>query len=486
MSLSQTNFLTLDSNLDESRVNTSRPNFVVIMSDDLSLNVVNTMLDNDLMPNLKKFVIDDGVEFKNSFVTTSLCCPSRSTFLTGQYSHNHNVLDNEDALRLDDDHTLATWLHEDGYKTGLIGKYLNGYGGRISKNYIPPGWDNWQVLLFPENRVYDFRINDNGNRTLYGLDEKDYQTNVVSKLAQDFISSSENINDEQPFFLLLTPTAPHSEPYNVSKSCEALGTVFYFVRILEQFKGIANDIDLPTNPSFNETDVTDKGKYIQSRNFISKTGFECLTSVFQNQIESMAIIDEMIGNVSQNLIDNNKFSNTVIIFTSDNGYLLGEHRMGKKRSTYEESIRVPLFIRIPGEIGSKEVSSLVINNDLAPTILELAGSKPDISIDGRSLVPLLKDTKHENWRNKFLVEFIGSSEPNPKSAVRTSSHILIDSSENFRDEFYDLKIDPYQLDNIYECTSLPCKEIIKDLRDILVKLKNCSGDTCQVLENKIG
>jgi len=481
--LSQTHLMTIDDNLEQRQVNTASPNFVVIMTDDLSLNVLNTMLDNHLMPNLKKFIIDDGIEFKNSFVTTSTCCPSRSTFLTGQYSHNHGVLNNKMILNFDDEHTLATWLHNDGIRTSLIGKYLNGYGKTLSENHIPPGWDNWQALLETTTVVYENKFNDNGNIIQYGTDEKDYQTFVISKLAQDFISDSENINDEQAFFLLLTATAPHQDG-QADKSCYA-NHDFRFIRIPEQFKGIANDIDLPKSPSFNETDVSDKPKYISKRDLINNTESDCLTSIFQNQIESMTIIDEMIGNVSQALIDNNEFSNTVIIFTSDNGFLLGEHRIGHKGYSYEESIRVPLYIKMPGQIGSKEVSSLVINNDLAPTILELAGSNSDISIDGRSLIPLFNETKNENWRDKFLIEHYAGLKNIPTSAVRNESYILIDNREKQIDEFYDLKIDPYQLNNIYDCTSLPCKDIIKDLRDVLIKLKNCSGNSCQVFENKI-
>ena len=132
---------------DIKNTDTTRPNFVVIMTDDLDVGTLQKMRDLDLMPNLQKFVINQGTEFNNSFVTNSICCPSRATFLTGQYSHNHGVLTNTYGAKLNDNHTIATWLNKTGYHTGLVGKYLNDYGKKINDNYIPRGWKWFNAIL---------------------------------------------------------------------------------------------------------------------------------------------------------------------------------------------------------------------------------------------------------------------------------------------------------------------------------------------------
>lgn len=187
----------------------TKPNIIVIMTDDLDTRTLNKLIKVGQMPNLKNYLIDNGLEFTNSFVTHSMCCPSRSTFLTGQYAHNHGVLGNSYTLKLDDSQTVATWLNKSGYHTGLIGKYLNGYGKRIPGTYIPPGWDEFFALVDPYNDIiYNYKINENGKIINYGDKTKDYQTDVLSEKAVNFIFSA---NDHKPFFLFLTPMAPHSE-----------------------------------------------------------------------------------------------------------------------------------------------------------------------------------------------------------------------------------------------------------------------------------
>ena len=223
-------------NLQYSPEEQNLPNIVVIMVDDLDVVTLETMLNKGLMPNLQKFFIERGTEFTNSFVSTSECCPSRSTFLTGQYSHNHGVLRNQLVRNLDDNQTLATWLDNSGYRTGLVGKYLNLYGILIEPTYVPPGWDNWQSLIEPSAySVYNYTINDGGTILSFGDSPSDYQTDVLATFSSNFIVESEKQNDEEPFFLFITPIPPHTE--NVGEQCSIHRFSDRIIRPPERFKG---------------------------------------------------------------------------------------------------------------------------------------------------------------------------------------------------------------------------------------------------------
>ena len=467
----------------------NRPNIVVIMTDDLDVTTLKEMLDKGWMPNLKKLIIDRGTEFTNSFVTASKCCPSRSTFLTGQYLHNHGVLRNSEILNLNDNHTLATWLHNAGYKTAHVGKYLNWYGTALNASYVPPGWDSWKTLIDPFTyRVYNYKISDNGLILEFGNSTLDYQTDVLAKLSAEFIETSDLIDDPSPFFLVVMPLPPHEEQ-QVTKQCFIHGLPLGIIRAPSRYLGTASEVPLPISPSFNETDVSDKPIWIKEFPLIDAEDLKCIEMIYQNRIESMRAVDDLIKLVIESLQKNNEYENTVIIFTSDNGFLFGEHREWSKLNAYEESIRVPLYISTPNNRDVQSSSHLVINNDLAPTILDFADTKSDISVDGRSLVPLLINPTTENWRDKFLVEHwegkyhLTQYLPTYK-AIRTNSEIYIEY-ENSTGEYYDLTKDPFQLNNQIECTDDICKKRISGLKESLTELKNCGNGTCQLIENEL-
>jgi len=244
-------------NIYDSENEKNRPNIVVIMTDDLDVNTLHEMLQRNLMPNLQNSIIEKGTEFTNSFVTNSLCCPSRSTFLTGQYSHNHGVIKNPQIQNLNDNHTLATWLQNAEYQTAHVGKYLNGYGTLISDDYIPPGWDNWNSLIDPFTyRVYDYKISNNGPLVLYGNSSSDYQTDVLARLSSDFIHETNVMDSNDPFFLVITTLAPHGEEGTIN--CSIQDRPEGIIRGPPRYDGTSFDLILPKSPSFNETDVSDK------------------------------------------------------------------------------------------------------------------------------------------------------------------------------------------------------------------------------------
>ncbi len=255
-------------------VGEKRFNILVIMVDDLDVGSLKISLEHDLMPNLQTFIVDRGTDFTNSFVTTSLCCPSRATLLTGQYSHNHHVKTNNDILNFNDNSTLATWLHDDGYHTGLIGKYLNGYGEKTNPTYIPPGWDRFYAFVSTGQSVYDYQINENGIVVSYGNKTSDYRTDVLASKIPEFLNEAETMNDESPFFLLVTPQAPHFETSEGCVEDQGHGRI-PLIRPPVRYNDTVT-VDFLKSPSFNETDVSDKPLWIRKQNYLNSEERDCI------------------------------------------------------------------------------------------------------------------------------------------------------------------------------------------------------------------
>ena len=306
-------------------------NIAVIMVDDLDVGSTETAVANHFMPNLKQYLIDPGMTFSESFVTESLCCPSRSTYLTGQYTHNHGMLRNGGDAggfdKLDHTSTLAVCLSASDYRTGHVGKYLNGY---TFEHLVPPGWEEWHGLVDPTTYcMYDYTISHNGSPKTYGHSAADYQTDVLAGLTEAFIWNS----DPRPFFLSVAPLAPHRESYCNPASIRPAPRHEGTVRLL-----------LPRPPSFNEPDMSDKPTWMQQ---LPQRDPVALARLYNQRIEALRAVDDLIGRVVNALQRVGKLKNTVLLFTSDNGYLLGQHRWESKILVYEESIRVPLVIRIP-------------------------------------------------------------------------------------------------------------------------------------------
>jgi N-acetylglucosamine-6-sulfatase len=452
----------------------ARPNIVVIMVDDLDERSLDIMLKNGLMPNLKRQIIDYATIFSESFVTFPLCCPSRSSFLTGQYPHNHGVWGNElpngGASKLVDSSTIATWLEDAGYYTGYVGKYLNMYGIDTSETYVPPGWDDWQATVGDSTYLmYSYTINDNGKLVTYGDEPSDYQTDILGGRAVEFIQERES-RDSTPFFLYITPLAPHVEDSTPACTLNygSLQATLPPVRYIDT----TDSVQFPKPPSFNETDVSDKPSNVRKLPMKSAHA-ECLENLFHDRLETMRAVDDLIQKVISSLRDKKELSKTVIMFTSDNGFLLGEHRLHGKNWIYEESIGVPLYMRIPNVLP-QTIDKLVVNNDLAPTFLDLAQTEADIKIDGRSLIPLISNP-NADWRNGFLIETL------KYSAVRTDHYVYTYYYKNGAREIYDLDHDPDQLKNVK--SKLSWKAKITALDDWREALRTCKGLTCHNIEN---
>jgi arylsulfatase A-like enzyme len=442
-----------------------KPNIVFILTDDMSL------ADFEYMTQTRQLFAQQGRIFENTFVTHSLCCPSRASTLRGQYTHNHQVLTNArpeggfETFRSmgHEDSTVATWLKSGGYQTVLIGKYLNGYG-RDDPSYVPPGWEEWYAKP-GAFEYYDYELNENGELVSYGSEEEDYLTDVLSGHATDFVRRA--ASEDQPFFAYVAPTAPHGP------STPA-----------ERHKSTFANKEAPRPPSFNEEDVSDKPTWVQEFEPVSERELSQIDDRYQERLESMLAVDEMVASLVEELEAAGELDNTYIFFTSDNGYHLGEHRISGKRTAYEEAVRVPLAALGPGVPAGNSVEQLVLNIDFAPTFAELVGVSTPEFVDGWSLVPLLRGTLPPSWRSGFLIEHWNGGGGQPQetptyAAIRTESHKYVEYITGEK-ELYDLFADPYELDSLYESAE---PALVNDLSSRLEALKDCGGQTCREAED---
>lgn len=452
----------------------NRPNILFILTDDLDsrLNSI------DYMKNLQDLIISHGTSLEDYFVTTPVCCPSRVTTLRGQYTHNHKVYNNDTPTggfvkfntSKEEDSALGVWLQAAGYRTALMGKYLNNYPYTNNREYIPPGWSEWYSPA-RKNAYdgYDYALNENGVLVSYSPDEENYFTDVLSRKATDFIIRAKK--DDTPFFLYLAPLAPH-EPAVPAR------------RHLDLF----SDLTVPQSPSFNEADVSDKAPDLSRNPLLTGPQILEMDNLYRNRIRSLQAVDEMIAALVKTLDDTGQLDNTYIVFTSDNGFHMGQHRLySGKEFLFEEDISVPFIVRGPGIAENKTISGYLSGNvDLASTFAAWAGVQPPSFVDGRSLVDVLagNPVSSETWRNAFLLEeyrTVDENSPNPTySGLRTEQYLYIEYDNGFV-ELYDLRKDPYQLENIAASTD---PVILKYYADWLDALRNCSGSTCRELEEK--
>lgn len=380
------------------------PDVVLVVADDQRWDMVTATS----MPTVYAELVDKGVTFSNAYVVNPLCCPSRTTILTGQHSHTTLVYDNGgpyggfQAFK-GDTSTVATWLQAVGYRTGLIGKYLNGYG----VPYVPPGWDRWVAFLGADagGAYYNYDLfMDDGSVVRHGSTDADYSTDVLAGYATEFIRTTPA---GQPLFLMLTPYAPHMPTTPAPRH----STAFSNLKPLRP-------------PNYNEEDVSDKPAWVRALPLIPLEKQRQIDRNRKNQFQTMLAVDEAIGEVLTTLSETGRLSNTLVIYTSDHGWSLGEHRWNNKKVAFEEASRVPLVIRYDPLVSRPRTDPhLAANVDLAPTIASAAGvSSP--GAEGLDLIRLLTDPR-SSWRHQLLIEHLQNSngrDPVPSfCAVRDDS-----------------------------------------------------------------
>lgn len=420
----------------------NRPNIIFIVTDDQRADVL------QYMPRTLTQVAEHGVNFRNAFVTTPLCSPSRASMLNGQYARHHNVRSNvtpnggAPAFVGPDASTIATWLHDAGYRTGMYGKYMTQYSGLCpparSACYIPPGWDEWHVFL--TQKYYNYILHENGVDVSYGATPSDYSTDVIAAKAVEFINGAHG----QPFFLHVGFHAPHQESDG--------GAPIPAERHVDSYPGLP-----PWRPpSYDEEDISDKPAWAaawpRASSPIGFLTYGLWSDILgQEGIRTLAAVDEGIEAMFGALEASGQADNTIVIFTSDNGYFRGEHRrfFGKDLA-YEESIRIPAVITYPRLITNpRTVDALVTNLDFAPTIARLAGVASPPGVDGLDLTPVLED-RADSVRADFLFEwwnFSATPQVPTYVGVRTEQWKYVSYPSVAETELYDLVNDPYELDN---------------------------------------
>ncbi len=464
-----------------------RPNIVLVMDDDQNVEM------QRFLTKTNAAIAGKGVTFDNSFMNYSLCCPSRSTMLTGQYAHNHGVRGNRppsggySKLAPTLGNSLPVWLQRSGYYTAHIGKFLNGYGTTSPDTEVPPGWNEWYGSLDDPDAfaggtytAYGYTLNENGQVVHYGstpdaVDPAAYQTDVYSQKAADFIRR--RAPSRTPFYLSVAPRDPHSE----ADSCSCTGDN---PRAAPRYEGTLSGLIAPRDPSFNEADVSDKPAEIKNLAPMTQAQINAADARYRARAEALLGIDDLVQNLVSTLKASGELKNTVLIFTSDNGFFHGEHRVrqGKVR-VYEPSIRVPLMIRGPGVPKGVHRGQPIGNVDLAPTILDFANAQPGRKQDGVSLLPLMQ--RKRVWLGRGLdLETYDVADPSedPEAppvnyvGVRTDRYLYAQYGTG-EQELYDLRTDPFELQNA--ATNPAYGPVKAALQGLLGSLAGCAGKGCR-------
>ncbi|MEU8244420.1 sulfatase [Actinoplanes missouriensis] len=459
----------------------NRPNIVFVLVDDLSMNLV------PYMPNVLRLQ-RDGTSFTNYTVTDSLCCPSRASILTGQYPHNTGIVKNHGSdggfllfrSRGEEKSTLATDLQSAGYRTAFLGKYLNEY--LPESGYVPPGWDEWMA----GGNAYDnvnYTLNENGTVKRYGSDPSDYLTDVLSAKAQDLIKTGAietgaieqgliKSTQVKPFFIEISTYTPHL-PYPPAP------------RDAQSFPGLI----APRGDAYGKV-PKNAPAWLAPHSPLTAAQIAHMDRGFRKRVQSIQSIDRMIGDLRATIDKAGIAENTVIVFSSDNGYHMGEYRLNPgKQTAFDVDVNVPLVVAGAGVRRGHVVDALVENIDLRPTFADLAGVRPPAEVDGRSVRQLLGGLTPSQWRTGALIEhsdpatdpadpdYQSESENVPPSytALRTADVTWVEYVDGSR-EYYHRRTDPDQLLNLADGLD---PERVTELHEQLHRLATCRGPSCR-------
>lgn len=416
-----------------------RPNVLWIITDDQPRRSLRAM------PHTMRLIAESGVRFRNGYAAVPWCGPSRASMMTSLYPHNHHCLTNftlppfvEQGL---DQDTVATRMKDAGYLNGYFGKYMNAHGSQ--PEYVAPAWDRWVVRFDPDSTPYNI-----DGRVVEVADNRRVSDAFAGKRVVEFVRA----NADQPWFAVFAPTTPHG-PYTPSR------------RHKHDYDEIAWD-----PPALNEPNMDDKPEWMRS---LDPQDPERMRQVWEGKLEELRDLDDQIRELVQALRSTGQLDNTVIMLVSDNGYMLGEHRLFRKEQPYEESAGIPFIVRGPGFVPGVS-NALVSQVDLMPTTLQVAGQDPDAgrTLDGRSMLANLLSGDWSSWRRRLLVE-------NPNlgwALLRQGRLAFIHQYERGGRELYDLADDPHQMRSLHRKVST--REHVKTL----TALRNAAGSQLRALE----
>jgi arylsulfatase A-like enzyme len=462
-----------------------QPNFVFVLADDFSSDLL------PYMPNVQAMQ-REGTSFERYIVTDSLCCPSRASILTGRYPHSTGVRTNVlpfggfDVFHITEEwSTIGTSLQQAGYRTALMGKYLNGYAPRKKvdgqRNFVPPGWSAWAGVPTGGDPDFNYTMLVKGVTTparvvRYGRRPSAYLTDVLSRRGRSFIAGA--VKAGQPFMLKLSPYAPHY-PYTPAP------------RDAKRFPGLK----APRGELFDAPQLEGSPVWLTPRK-LARWQVDDIDAVFRKRAQSVVAIDRMVAAVRTQLRRLGVADNTYIVFTSDNGFHTGQRRMLPGKQTYwDHDIRVPLIVVGPGVPAGASVPLLAANIDLRPTFQELAGAPIGPRVEGRSLAPFLRGQAPPSWRRVTLVEHRGPNwadndpdaqrarQGNPPSyaALRFADALYVQyDNPTIPPEYYDHASDPLEQRNVYGSLT---PERQAELAELIGRLKVCNGGpACQAAD----
>ena len=447
-----------------------RPNIVLVLTDDLSMNLL------PYMPHVQAME-RSGLSFTNYFVSDSLCCPSRASILTGNFPHDTDVFMNVGRQggfnvfyrRGEERHTFAAALHGAGYRTALMGKYLNRYmqTRSVPSTYVPPGWSDWDGAGAAYGE-FNYTLNQNGELAHYGHRAPDYLTTVLARAGVHLINRS--VRQGQPFFLELATFSPHA-PYVPAP------------RDAGDYPGLR----VPRTPNFDRL-PSRPPLWLGARGPLTRRQIRVINWVYRRRAEAVQSVDRMIARIERVLQRDGVAANTYLVFSSDNGLHTGEYRlMPGKLTAFDTDIHVPLVVVGPGVPAGASTDAMTENVDLAKTFAGLGGAQ--LSGDGHSLVGLLHGDDPRGWRNAILVEHHGpdmsgrdpdyqnsaAGAPRTYEAMRTRRFLYVEYNDGER-EFYDLRHDPFELHNLAYRLSV---DQLAQLHSQLAAIEDChDGTSC--------
>ena len=474
------------------------PNVIVVVTDDQAPSTFSP----EVMPITNRLVADPGARFTTAANATPLCCPSRASFLSGQFGHNNGVLWNAPGYRAleEKNNTLPVWMKRAGYVTAHVGKYLNAYVfSQRDPGAVAPGWMQWHTFTDP-NSYYGAPFAQNGRFGKTGTSPRDYTTSVINRYATKMIRRY--VPRKRPLFMVVDQFAPHrSGGPSLVDRCAAPGPEPAF-EDRDAFAAAA----LPQPPSFDEPDVTDKPSFIQARAQLDAPRYSALERTYRCTLAALQSVDRGVGEIWKELGKAGERKNTALIFTSDNGLYFGEHRLSfEKIVPYRESLEVPLAMRLPASTKPQptrgiEVPELVANVDLTATILDLAGADPCRTkrncrtLDGRSLLGLAAG-RRKGWPADRAIPLELDTEGRKADAnssctytgLRTKTKIYLhhtsvadangECAPADETELYDLTTDPFQLQNLTYAPPDPLSAAVAlaGYESRSAQLHSCSG-----------